>query len=147
VELVQKYAISETAKQFRFDEESMTALITELIAALPDEDVPLKERLQAEAEYLGYISCVDPSLKNAGLVLNIDTKYSPKITMYLLDQGTTVTYKVSKKSYQNIPFEKGDVLKFYSEERPKSKKVDGEWVKDPTVTEPWLTNYLVDHNL
>jgi DNA polymerase III alpha subunit len=147
VELVQKYAISETAKQFRFDEENMTALITELIAALPDEDVPLKERLQAEAEYLGYISYVDPSIKNAGLVLNIDTKYSPKITMYLLDQGTTVTYKVSKKSYQNIPFEKGDVLKFYSEERPKSKKVDGEWVKDPTVTEPWLTNYLVDHNL
>lgn len=146
-ELVQKHAISETAKQYRFDEASMSALIADLVAAVPDEDVPLKDRLQAEAEYLGYISHVDPSMKNAGLVLSIDTKYSPKISIYRLDTGITITYKISKKSYQNMPFDKGDIIRFYYEDRPKSKKVDGEWVKDPMVTEPWLTNYLVDHNL
>ena len=86
-------------------------------------------------------------MKNAGLVLSIDTKYSPKISIYRLDTGITITYKISKKSYQNMPFDKGDIIRFYYEDRPKSKKVDGEWVKDPMVTEPWLTNYLVDHNL
>lgn len=143
VDLLKKYAVSETEKQYRFDPESMDALLRELESMLQNEDLPISERLDAEREYLGYISYTDPNMKDAGLVVDINAKYSPKITVYKLDTGETVTYKLQKALYQKNPFDKGQVIKFYAEMRNKSKLVDGKWVKDLTQTESWITNYLV----
>ena len=147
VDLIQKYMVSETEKQYRFTPEAMDSLLQEYCELLSDEDMPIRNRLNAEAEYLGYISYTDLELeKNVGFVINIDTKYSPKITMYMLATGETIVYKLPKKSYERNPFNKSDVIKFHSEERQKSKKVDGEWVKLPE-TELWMTNYIILHDL
>jgi hypothetical protein len=146
LDLVQKYAISETAKQYRFDEESMDALLKEYCSMLPDEDLPLRNRLEAEAEYLGYISYVNPEFKNTGLVLDINTKYSPKISIYRLDTGETITYKLPKKSYENNPFSKGDIVKFHSEQRQKSRKTETGWEKINEY-EPWITSYILINSL
>jgi DNA polymerase III alpha subunit len=143
VDLLKKYALSETEKQYKFSPESMDALLRELEAMAHNEDIPIAERLQAELEFLGYISYTDASRNDAGLVLNVDTKYSPKITIYMLATGETVIYKLAKAAYQRNPFDKGQVIRFYSEERPKSKLVDGVWVKDNNNLEPWITNYLI----
>jgi len=141
--LLKKHAIAETEKQYKFATESMDALLRDLEPMLQNEDVPMSEKLTAELEYLGYIAYVDPSMENTGLVLDINTKYSPRITLYQLDTGKTVVYKLQKPLYQKNPFDKGQVIKFYSEMRNKSKLVDGKWVKDLTQSEPWITNYLV----
>lgn len=140
--LVEKYAISETAKQYKFDSQGMDALLKEFAAMIPDGEIPLRTRLESEAEYLGYISYTNPKFQNTGFVLNVDTKYYPKISVYRLDTGETITYKLAKMAYQKNPFDKGNIIKFYSEERQKSKKVDGEWVK-LSETEPWITNHVV----
>ena len=142
LDLVEKYAISETAKQYKFDGTSMDAMLREFAAMIPDGEIPLRTRLESEAEYLGYIGYVNPKLQNIGFVLGVDTKYSPKISIYRLDTGITETYKLAKASYQKNPFDKGQILKFYSEERNKSRKVDGEWVKLPDK-ESWITSYIV----
>ena len=147
IDLVQRYTISCTAKQYRFDDTSMNAMLKEFISArVQDEDIPLNERLQAELEYLGYISYTDPELKNTGLVLDVDSRYSPKISLYLLDKGETVTYKLQKSAYQKNPFDKGSILRFYTEERNKSRKTENGWEKLPDK-ETWLTNYIVKSNL
>lgn len=142
VDLLKKHAISETEKQYKFTPESMDALLRELETMVIDEDIPLNERLNAELEYLGYISYVDPKLKNTGLVLSLDTKYSPKVSVYRLDTGETVTYKLQKAAYQRNPFDKGNIIQFYAEERQKSKKVDDKWVK-LSETESWITSYII----
>jgi hypothetical protein len=147
VELLQKYAVSETEKQYRFTPESIDALLRELEPMVLDEDIPLGERLEAELEYLGYISYTDSKLKNSGLVLDVNCKYSPKITLYQLSTGDTTVYKLAKAAYQRNPFDKGQVIRFYSEMRNKSKLVDGTWVKDPTQQEPWITNYMIQTDL
>lgn len=147
IDLVQKYTISGTAKQYRFDDTSMNAMLKEFISTrVQDEDIPLNERLQAELEYLGYISYTDPTLTNTGLVLDVDSRYSPKISLYLLDKGETVTYKLQKSAYQKNPFDKGTILRFYTEERNKSRKTENGWEKLPDK-ETWLTNYIVKSNL
>ena len=147
IDLVQKYTISGTAKQYRFDDTSMNAMLKEFISArVQDEDIPLNERLQAELEYLGYISYTDPTLTNTGLVLDVDSRYSPKISLYLLDKGETVTYKLQKSLYQRNPFDVGQVLHFYAEERNKSRKTDNGWEKLPDK-EWWITNYIVKQNI
>ena len=147
IDLIQKHMVSESEKQYRFTPEAMDALLREYCDLLQDEDMPIRNRLNAEAEYLGYISYTNPDLeKNIGFVINIDTKYSPKITMYMLATGETVVYKLPKKSYERNPFNKSDVIKFHSEEKQKSRKIDGEWVKLPE-TELWMTNYIILHDL
>lgn len=142
LDLVQKYAISETAKQFRFDGPSMYSLLREFTKMIPDGEIPLRTRLESEAEFLGYISYTNPKFQNTGFVLDVNTKYSPKISVYRLDTGETITYKLAKAAYQKNPFDKGQIIKFYSEERQKSKKVDDRWVKLPE-TESWITNYII----
>lgn len=140
--LVQKHAISETAKQYKFDGASMDNLIREFAEMIPDGEIPLRTRLEAEAEFLGYISYTNPKFQNTGFILDVNTKYSPKISVYRLDTGEMITYKLSKALYQKNPFDSNSIIKFYSEERQKSKKVDGEWVKLPEQ-EKWITNYII----
>lgn len=144
IDLVQKYATSETAKQYRFEPEAMYNLLREFTKMVPDGEIPIRTRLESEAEYLGYIGYINPKLQNTGFVLSVDTKYAPKISVYRLDTGETITYKLAKAAYQKNPFDKGNIIKFYSEERPKSKKVNDEWVK-LSETEPWISNYIIKH--
>lgn len=146
IDLVQKHAISETAKQYKFDGPSMDNLLREFEAMIPDGEIPLRTRLESEAEYLGYVSYTNPKLQNTGFVVNVDTKYSPKITLYRLDSGTTEIYKLSKQMYQRQPFDKGHIIRFASEERNKSRKVDNEWIKLPEK-ESWLTQYTIAQTL
>ena len=142
LDLVKKYAVSETAKQYRFEIDGMNKLMREFSSLIPESEIPLRTRLEAEAEFMGYLSYTNPKLQNIGFVLNVDTKYSPKISLYRIDTGTTETYKLSKVAYQKQPFDKGQIIKFYSEERNKSRKVNNEWVKLPEK-ESWITSYIV----
>lgn len=146
-DLVQKYAISETAKQYRFDEDGMDAMLKEFISMIPDTEIPLRTRLEAEAEYLGYLSYSDPTMKDIGFVMNVDCKYSPKITVFQMWNSETVVYKLQKKAYTNNPFDKGGFIQFHSEMRNKSRKDEnGQWIK-LDETEPWITNYLLRPDL
>ena len=143
IDLVQKYATSETEKQYRFEPEAMQNMLNEFANMIPDGEIPLRTRLEAEAEYLGYISYTNPKFQNTGFVLSVDTKYSPKIRIYMLNTGETVTVKVSKQLYQKRPFDKGWFLKFYVIEKPKSKLINGEWIKDNSQMEKWVSNYVI----
>ena len=146
IDLVQKYAVSETAKQYRFEIDGMDNIIRELANRIPESEIPLRTRLEAEAEFMGYLSYTNPKLQNTAFVLDVNTKYSPKITVYHLDTGTTAVYKLAKQAYQKQPFDKGNIIKFYTQEKPKSKLVDGEWVKISEM-ESWISNYIVVQTL
>jgi DNA polymerase III alpha subunit len=143
LDLVQKYAKSETDKQYRFEPEAMNNLLREFADRIPDTEIPLRTRLEAEAEYLGYLSYSDPTMKDIGFVMNVDCKYSPKITIFQMWNSETVVYKLQKKAYTNNPFDKGSFIQFHSEMRNKSRKDEnGQWIK-LDETEPWISNYLL----
>ena len=145
IELLQKYAISETEKQFKFDETSMNNLLSELCMQIPDKDIPLQTRLQSELEYLGYISYSDPSRANTAVVMNIDTRYTPKLTLYRLDTGTTMVAKLKKRSYESNPLPVGAIINFQLETKPAWKKDEnGEWQQDFSRNDTWLSNYTIN---
>ena len=145
IELLQKYAISETEKQFKFDETSMNNLLSELCMQIPDKDIPLQTRLQSELEFLGYISYSDPSRANTAVVMNIDTRYTPKLTLYRLDTGTTMVAKLKKRSYESNPLPVGAIINFQLETKPAWKKDEnGEWQQDFSRNDTWLSNYTIN---
>lgn len=141
VDLIEKYS-TQTEKQYRLTDPD--AFLSELCSMVPIVEVPIQSRINWQSEYLGYISLTMPEKRNTGYVMDLNTKWSPRITVYQLWDGQTVTYKVQKAMYQRNPFDVGSVIKFTSEMRQKSRKDEnGQWVK-MSDREPWLTNYIVN---
>lgn len=138
--LVMKYATA-TEKMYKITDNE--GFVQELCNKVEDKSIPIKERLSAEAEYLGYIDYINPKATNYGFVLDVDTKYSPRIKMYKLDTGETVTYKLAKKDYNNNPISNHDLLKFTFECRNKSRLVDGKWQKCLEEFEDWIKTYII----
>lgn len=143
--LLSKYC-TETAKQYKVIDSD--GLLQELCSMIPkDCHVPLRSIIEWQQEYLGYCSLIMPEQKNVGYVVSIDTKYSPKATMYLLDKSTTATYKISKPLYQKQPFDAGSFIQFRSEPRNKSRKTENGWEKIPDQYDEWITAYIIKTDL
>ena len=144
-EILSKYC-TETAKQYKITDSD--GLLQELCGMISkDCRVPLMSEIQWQQEYLGYCSIVMPDQKDVGYVMNVDCKYSPKITLYLLDKSTTVTYKLSKAAYQKQPFDTGDFIQMRTEQRNKSRKTENGWEKVPNEYDTWITAYIIKNNL
>lgn len=143
IDLIHKYMIAETAKQYRFDETHMNMLLRELISMIPDSSIPLRTQLEKQLEYFGRLNYVNSKLQNIGFVCEINTKYTPKLRIYMLSTGETITVKIPKQLYQKQPFDKGSILKIYTEDRPKSIMMNGEWQKDHSQTEKWAKTYVI----
>lgn len=145
IELIEKHIVSSTEKQYRFTPEGMDALLSELCERIPDVDIPLQTRLQAELEFLGYISYCDPSRPNTAVVMDVNCKYTPKLQLYRLDMGTTVTAKLQKKKYEQNPLPVGAIINFQLETKPAWKKDEnGGWQQDFSRTDTWISYYTIN---
>ena len=116
----------------------------------------VKEKINAQQEYLSYIDYVDPNLDGRYVVVtDLDTKYSPKFVAYCIQNGQTCTMKVRKEkrskdfsvitAFKDTPFEEGDILYMYKcKQEPKAvRNEDGSWGRDYSNKEWWLYNYRV----
>ena len=145
IEFLQKYCVSETEKQMKFDETSMNNLLAVLCDSIQDGDIPLQTRLQNELEYLGYISYTDASRPNSAAVMDVNCKYTPKITLYKFYDGSTVVAKYKKKSFEQNPLNVGNIVNFSTETKPGWKKdAEGQWQVDMSKTDTWLTRCVVE---
>lgn len=144
IELVQKYALSETEKQFRFDSAGMLSLLSELVDNIPDKDLPLLTRINAQKEYLGYIDLKDATLVGQALVMDVNTKYTPRLTLYDLASGQTISAKLAKKSYQNNPLPVGAIIHYNVEQKPAwVKDENGQWQQDYSRYDTWIKSFLI----
>lgn len=146
IELIEKYMDSETEKQYRFTPEGMDALLAELCDNIPNKDIPLQSRLQAEREYLGYISYTDPSRPNTAVIMDLNTKYSTfKAQLYCLSDGQTITVKIKRKSYEQTPIAVGTIINYRTETKPGWRKDENnQWQIDYSKTDTWLTSYIIE---
>ena len=145
IEIVTKYAKSETEKQYRFETEGMTAMLSELCTMVPDQNLPILAQIDAQKTYLGYIDLIDPTKPTKAVVLDVNCKYTPKITLYRLGDGQTVTVKLKKKSYESNPIASGMIIDYRIEKKPAWKKDENEqWVQDFSREDTWLTSYTIE---
>jgi DNA polymerase-3 subunit alpha len=142
IEIVTKYAKSETEKQYRFESEGMIAMLGELCNMIPDENLSILAQIDAQKTYLGYIDLVDPTKPTKAVILDINTKYTPKLSLYRLYDGQTITVKLKKASYEKNPLSSGMVIDYYTETKPAWKKDENDnWVQDFSREDVWLKYY------
>ena len=126
-ETIAKYS-RETKSQYRDLEHDL--ILSELYESIPNEDIPITEKMDTQKEYLGYIDVrIDTNRFNC-VVLNIDTKYKPKVTIMSLASGKTVTAKCSKELVSNI--DTGDIVHVpqMKQELGWTKDRNDNWVRD-----------------
>lgn len=109
----------------------------------------LSEQLQTQIELLGYISVVDKKYSGIACVLSVDTKYSPKLKLYSLKNGTTLECKIKKTTFNKNRLEVGDIIKVVStSNKPKVKKNNnGDWEDIPGTNELWINSYYKIDNI
>lgn len=145
IDIVEKYAASTTEKQYRFEPDGMLALLSELCDRIPDEQLPILAQIEAQKEYLGYIDLVDPSKPTKAVILDINTKFTPKLSLYRLYDGQTMSVKLKKKDYENDPVASGMIIDYRVTKKPAWKKDEnGEWVQDYSREDIWLSSYTIE---
>lgn len=132
----------ETAKQFRcFNSRKFFELVSLEHFVVP---ASLNQIVKWQIDYLGYCDIVDERYKSLAVVMELDTKYSPKVVLYSLKNGTTLQCKIDKKSFNRKTFEPGDILVIRSTKRKqKMQKTDNGFEPVIGAFEYWITNYGV----
>ena len=103
----------------------------------------LGEIIRAQFDHLGYIDIADQRYNRMLAVLEVDTKYSPKLKCYSLKNGTILECKISRKDFNKNKVAKYDIIRVTAQRiQPKSRKNEfGEWEKVEGTSEIWLTKY------
>lgn len=84
--------------------------LIQLEAELADEDFSELEKAAFEREFMGApVSCFDVP-GNYAMALDVNQRYSPRITLYNLRKGTTGVMKVKKDLYWMNPITEGQVI-------------------------------------
>lgn len=122
----------------------ITAL-KEIESITPNKRISLKEQIKFEQELLGYIQTTIPNINpRYAYVMDIDTKFSPKLNLYCLAKGTTGIMKVSKWAFEKYPIETGDVI-YINKSKKRSQKIfkDGKFIENEDVKEYWIEEYTI----
>lgn len=124
-EMVRKYAGKETAKLFK--EVDTVALTKEFIKNIKNVDLPVKEILLSELEYLGYLSYTDDTASNDLIfVSNVDINRwgTCFVNLYRIYDGKVIeNLRVDKDFYLNYPLQKGNIIRIGSvSKKPKKRK-------------------------
>lgn len=78
--------------------------------SLPDEDFSAHEKASFERELMGApVSSFDVP-GNQAMVLEVNERYSPKVTLYNLRKGTTGIMKIKKDLYWQEPLRPGSII-------------------------------------
>lgn len=110
--------------------------VTGILSRKPNR-IELYDQVLFEKNILGYSTIKKPRTRESyHIVLEVDTKYTPRITFYHIKTGQEVTMKMYKAKFfqktadgSKIPqMKEGDIIDILeTEKRFKNKLVDGEW--------------------
>ena len=142
-ECVKNHCLSETTKQF--NKVDAKGFLSDYVYSMGILDTSVERKAFWKYQYVGFCDIVDSSLKGTVLVTDVNTKYSPRVTVYALANGNTLTVKVSKKLFAEQEIKSGDILVITDQKkRNKSRRMEnGRYEQIPDEYEWWITKYFV----
>lgn len=135
----------QTEKQFR--KIDSIAVLKELEETVENTDIPLRQSLAAETEFLGYVQTTVPNLpEDCHLILSCTVR-TKSITgvLYRLRDGKTYPVKIQKTTYKKKPFAATDIIRVgrMVKEGKWVMGADGSWQRDNNNMELVLKEWLV----
>ena len=139
--IIKKYAGKETEKLYKdIDIPAVIRELTEEVAEIPET---VSEIAKRQYTLLGDVSILKPeALNTVQIILDIDTTYSPKMTLYSLKTGKITVLKCDKKFFEYLPVEQFDVINVKeTEKKKKGKYIDGKWTPLEGQYDFWIKQY------
>lgn len=145
-DLVRPFAFSESEKIFKINMREMLISVSKEIAYRPRT---LKEQVASQIEHLGYVDIAKKEYAGMAAVLDVDTKYAPKLKLHSLKNGTVVDCKIDKRTFNKCKLQTGDLIKIQGQERKAKlrRTEDGQYEAVSGVVELWITKYTKVDNL
>jgi len=144
---VRPYSEKETDKMFGgVDIKSfLKAYVKTIIASKRS----LKEKVALQTKHLGYVDITGAEYGGMAAVIDINTKYAPRIKLYSLKNGTTLDCKIDRRTFNKNKLKAGDIIRVIkSPMRNKVRKTDnGDYEEVPGQFERWITDYKKVDNL
>lgn len=146
------YKLNQTEKTIAKKTEHLLSLWN----AIPDKSFSIEKQIALELEIFGFVQTRFNVKPNTAYVLNIDTTFSPKLTMVILKDAKTQEAKIQKKIYNRTfkiqdakkkPLEIGDFFIFDGLEKKqavrKGNPGEEEWVEIPNIYNDWITGFEI----
>ena len=136
IEIIKKYAQSETEKQFRNLDN--IGIIKELYSSAVIPPTTKLTKVSYELSLLGYTDIIDTTVdENIFGVRTVEVnKYgSVYIDLYSIKFGYSKSVKVAKKWWEECQCEVGDIIKCSFETKHKHRLVNDEWIESPETEE------------
>ena len=134
---------SEKESEKTFTKVNMMGVLHDYISVMPYDRTTFVDRVGYQLENLGYIDIVDNQYKGYVVVLETETKYTPKVKVYALANGNTLTVKVAKKDFNRNPMQKGDIIHITNQKKKARMKMsaEGKFVPVEGEFDWWATKY------
>ena len=139
--IIKKHAGKETEKLYK--DVNVGNVILDLTSNLEEIPETISEIAERQYKLLGDISVTNSALpKTVQMVVDVDTTYSPKLTLYGLKTGKITVLKCSKKYFEYLPCSQFDVLNIKeTEKKQKGSYINGVWTPKENEFDFWIKSY------
>lgn len=146
--IIAKHSVPTMSTYSKFNSETC---LKELWDNIRNFDLNLKDRICFQQQILGYIDYANSSMdKRYVMITDINTKYTPVVDTYCLNNSKTAKCKIAKKLYKDKDLKVGDIIYIHSMEKKFGYKKVGEdgdgkpcFQKDFNKIEWHITDYNV----
>ena len=124
-------------------------MIKEEVKSYKNEDLSVKEILETQSEFLGYLTYKNEKIKDdVFYIVEIEGNYQNKMMiLHKLKDGVGYKYKLNKRIIEEIGVQKGQIVKILSlEKRPKNELVNGKWTQNFDHMETYITSLKIIKN-
>ena len=146
-DVIRRYAAKETEKMYTGV--NVDGLVSGMEGLIKYRPRTLADKIASQQEHLGYIDIKDDKYSGFGVVMSVDTKYSPKLKIYSLKNGTTVECKIQKQVFNKQKLKEGQIVRIMEQKRkPKLRRTDdGRFEPVSGTFDIWIEKYKVVDNL
>ena len=124
-------------------------MIKEEVKSYKNEDLSVKEILETQSEFLGYLTYKNEKIKDdVFYIVEIEGNYQNKMMiLHKLKDGVGYKYKLNKRIIEEIGVQKGQIVKILSlEKRPKNELQNGKWTQNFDHMETYITSLKIIKN-
>lgn len=142
IEMLEKYSSSSTEKIIKGLD--VKGLVSELESMIKDVELPPGNIIGFQNELMGSIDFISELHdENTFVVIKVDTKYSPVLTIYRPKDGLIQEVKVDKQFFNEKPLQLYDTIYVSSvNAKKRRRKIDGKWmITDEVVL--FISYYLL----
>ena len=133
LKIIEKYSRTTDKTYVDLD---VSSILKNLWEEIPNESLNIRDQIQNEVELLGYVKSINSKIAiDYGIVIDLNTKYSPIATIYRINDGSIEIIKTDTKKYKGNPFNQFDMIKTISKEKRNKKKYIGKNEKGKGVYE------------